>query len=204
MAPDVMDDLQELKALLDQAKRPRVKSLLSAEIERMQKGLIENEAKPAAPLEKIPVAAPEPRYTTVDSFSWDQDDKSVKIYIGIEGASADKVSSKFQDESFEIKIEDLGGKNYRCGVPRLQKPIDPAASNVIVKPKRLVVVLKKMATARWTDLHYKEDKFKPDEGKNPMAGIMDLMKNMYDEGDDNMKKTIAQAWTDARAKQGGL
>jgi calcyclin binding protein len=27
---------------------------------------------------------------------------------------------------------------------------------------------------------------------------MDLMKNMYDEGDDEMKKTIAKAWSDAR------
>ncbi|KAG9442364.1 hypothetical protein H6P81_018218 [Aristolochia fimbriata] len=31
-----------------------------------------------------------------------------------------------------------------------------------------------------------------------MAGIMDLMKNMYEEGDEDMKRTIAKAWTDAR------
>ena len=50
------------------------------------------------------------------------------------------------------------------------------------------------------DLHLKEDKLKPnlDKEKDPMAGIMDLMKNMYEEGDDEMKKTIAKAWTDAR------
>lgn len=32
-----------------------------------------------------------------------------------------------------------------------------------------------------------------------MAGIMDLMKNMYEGGDEEMKKTIAKAWTDARS-----
>jgi hypothetical protein len=28
-----------------------------------------------------------------------------------------------------------------------------------------------------------------------------LLQNMYDEGDDEMKKTIAKAWTDARTGQ---
>ncbi|EFJ37507.1 hypothetical protein SELMODRAFT_403890 [Selaginella moellendorffii] len=116
MAPDVMDDLQELKALLDQAKRPRLKSLLSAEIASIGLG-------------------------------GDESSLSSRIYLGIEGVSADKVSSKFRDESWQGRT--TGG-------------------------------------------------FKPDEGKNSTAGIMDLTKNMYDEGDDNMKKTIAQAWTDAR------
>lgn len=38
-----------------------------------------------------------------------------------------------------------------------------------------------------------------------MGGIMDLMKNMYQDGDDEMKKTIAQAFTDAnRGKKAGM
>jgi len=41
---------------------------------------------------------------------------------------------------------------------------------------------------------------KPDE--DPQAGIMNLMKKMYDEGDDDMKRTIAKAWTESREKQG--
>ncbi|KAD3068891.1 hypothetical protein E3N88_36771 [Mikania micrantha] len=53
----------------------------------------------------------------------------------------------------------------------------------------------------WVDLHFKEDKIKSnlDKERDPMAGIMDLMTNMYQEGDDEMKKTIAKAWTDARS-----
>ncbi|KAG6523860.1 hypothetical protein ZIOFF_013747 [Zingiber officinale] len=40
-----------------------------------------------------------------------------------------------------------------------------------------------------------KENLKPDLGqeKDPMAGIMDLMKNMYEEGDDEMKRTIAKA-----------
>lgn len=31
-----------------------------------------------------------------------------------------------------------------------------------------------------------------------------LMQNMYEEGDDEMKKTIAKAWTDARSGKPGM
>jgi calcyclin binding protein len=31
---------------------------------------------------------------------------------------------------------------------------------------------------------------------------MGMMKKMYDEGDENMKKTIAEAWTKANDKKG--
>ena len=30
---------------------------------------------------------------------------------------------------------------------------------------------------------------------------MDMMKKMYEEGDDNMKRTIAEAWTKAQDKK---
>ena len=30
---------------------------------------------------------------------------------------------------------------------------------------------------------------------------MDMMKKMYEEGDDNMKRTLAQAWTKANDKK---
>jgi calcyclin binding protein len=40
--------------------------------------------------------------------------------------------------------------------------------------------------------------------KNPEAGLMDLMKKMYEEGDENMKRTIAESWTKARDKNPGM
>ncbi|CAK9870864.1 unnamed protein product [Sphagnum jensenii] len=73
---------------------------------------------------------------------------------------------------------------------------------MLVKPKRIIVTLKKADGGNWIDLHKKEEKFKApamDKDKDPMSGIMDLMKNMYDEGDDEMKKTIAKAWSDAHS-----
>ena len=44
---------------------------------------------------------------------------------------------------------------------------------------------------------------KPDasKSKDPSAGLMDMMKKMYEEGDDEMKRTIAKAWTEGQDKK---
>ena len=42
---------------------------------------------------------------------------------------------------------------------------------------------------------------KPDTSKDPGAGLMDMMKKMYEEGDDEMKRTIAKAWTEGQDKK---
>lgn len=41
-----------------------------------------------------------------------------------------------------------------------------------------------------------------DEEGDPSAGVMNLLKQMYDDGDDEMKRTIAKAWTESRDKTG--
>lgn len=45
---------------------------------------------------------------------------------------------------------------------------------------------------------------KEEKDANPGDSIMNMMKKMYEEGDDNMKKTIAEAWTKAQDKKGGM
>jgi len=39
------------------------------------------------------------------------------------------------------------------------------------------------------------------EESDPSASLMNLMKKMYQDGDDEMKKTIAKAWTESQEKQ---
>lgn len=41
------------------------------------------------------------------------------------------------------------------------------------------------------------------EAKDPQAGLMNMMKKMYEDGDENMKRSIAEAWTKANDKKGG-
>ncbi|KAI3824573.1 hypothetical protein L1987_06036 [Smallanthus sonchifolius] len=167
-----------------------------------------NDAASVAPVPTlVPVSttvkvATEPalRYTTLGSFSWDQDTDKVKIYVFLEGVNQEKIQTEFNPMSVDVKFHDVQGKNYRCAIPKLNKEIVPEKCEVLVKPKKVIITLIKASKGNWLDVYFKEDKIKTNLGKerDPMTGIMSLMKNMYEEGDDEMKKTIAKAWTDAR------
>ncbi|KAL6546379.1 hypothetical protein OROMI_022100 [Orobanche minor] len=203
---DLAMDLEELKQLQSIAKRPRTVSLISSEIRNLEE--MSKEVAPApilapvsAPVSTISTANPHVNYTTLSSFSWDQDNDQLKVYMSLEGVDQEKIQADFKPMSFDIKFHDVQGKNYRCAIPKLNKEIVPEKCKLIVKPKRVVIALVKASKGNWLDLHFKEDKLKPNSNKerDPMAGIMDLMKNMYDEGDEDMKRTIAKAWTDARS-----
>ncbi|KAJ6724770.1 SGS DOMAIN-CONTAINING PROTEIN [Salix viminalis] len=185
MAEDLALDLQELRQLESIAKRPRVVSLISSEISHLEKLSKEQTSDP--------LSTSTPIQTPISS--------AVKIYVSLEGVEKEKIKSEFRATSFDVKFHDIQGKNYRCAIPKLNKEIVPEKCLVVVKPKRVIITLLKASKGNWLDIHFKEDKLKPnlDEKRDPMAGIMDLMKNMYDEGDEDMKKTIAKAWTDARS-----
>ncbi|XP_048438149.1 calcyclin-binding protein [Pyrus x bretschneideri] len=209
MAEEVALDVEELRHLQSIAKRPRVIDVISSEIRTLEKKLSQ-EAVPSPALQ-IPTpastatATPALHYTTLSSFSWDQDNDKVKIYISLEGVDQEKIEADFKPMSLDIKFHDVKGKNYRFVLPKLNKEINPEKCKVLVKPTRVVINLAKTSKDYWLDLKFKEDKLKPslDKEKDPMAGIMDLMKNMYEEGDPEMKQTIAKAWTDARLGKTG-
>ena len=64
---------------------------------------------------------------------------------------------------------------------------------------------------RWSHLtgYDKTKDFKPpkvdtETADDPSQGLMDMMKKMYEEGDDELKRTIAKAWTESRDKQMGF
>ena len=42
-----------------------------------------------------------------------------------------------------------------------------------------------------------------DKDADPQASIMNMMKDMYANGDDDMKRTIGKAWTESQNKGGG-
>ncbi|KAG2689006.1 hypothetical protein I3843_09G118600 [Carya illinoinensis] len=207
MADEIALDLEELHHLQTIAKRPRIVSLISSEICNLQK--LSKEAVSAPPSQiPTPISSaskvskdPALKYITLGSFSWDQDNDKVKIYISLEGVEQEKIETEFKPVSVDVKFHDVQGKNYRCAIAKLNKEIVPDKCKVVVKPKRVIITLFKASKGNWLDLQFKEDKLKPsvDKDRDPMAGIMDLMKNMYEEGDDEMKRTIAKAWTDARS-----
>ncbi|KAG7019517.1 Calcyclin-binding protein, partial [Cucurbita argyrosperma subsp. argyrosperma] len=206
MAEDLSLDLEELRHLHSIAKRPRVVSLISSEISNLEKlskeTVPQTHASTPASISTAKVSINSGIvYTPLPGFSWDQDNDKVKIYVSLEGIEDEKVEADYKKLSIDIKFHDVKGKNYRFAIPKLNKEIVPEKCKLLVKPTRAVITLYKASKGNWLDLHLKEEKLKPglDKERDPMAGIMDLMKNMYDEGDDEMKRTIAKAWTDARS-----
>ena len=106
------------------------------------------------------------------------------------------------------QIHDLNGKNYRLLVDNLDNNIVPDKSKVLVKANKITIKLKKVkgeySFDHWTDLRSKKNKADKDKMKSdPSAGIMDMMKNMYDDGDADMKKAIGEAMMKSREKQAG-
>ena len=97
---------------------------------------------------------------------------------------------------FDLRATDVGGANYRLFVEALDKDIIPEESRVVVKKNRITLKLKKVkgeySYDHWTDLKKKGGKAAKEKAKSsdPSAGIMDMMKDLYDNGDDNMRKII--------------
>ena len=207
---DLKKTKDEIQSLLSSATRTRVKKLLqdeldrveceiSAEEKRIEDGSAEEAKKPHIVLTKI------------TSYAWDQSPKFVKIYVTlpeVETLPEEKVSSKFTKSSLEIRMLGLKGKNYQFQTVHLLHPIIPESSHVKVKTGKLSIFLKKEKEENWSCLTEAENVKKTakqesrfDATKDPGEGVMDLMRKMYDEGDDEMKRTIAKAWTDSREKQ---
>jgi len=153
-------------------------------------------------------------FTPIKSFGWDQGEynsPSISIYVTLPGITkevASKVSCAFTDNSFDLKVNDLEGKSYRLYKDNLEKNIIPEESKYRVKKDKVVITLRKVKGSysydTWMNLQAKSSSSSK-EGKggtsskdNPMGGIMDLMKDMYQDGDDNMKKIIGEAMMKAQ------
>lgn len=113
----------------------------------------------------------------------------------------DNINLKTTKESLELSVENYDGKNYKFSVDKLHSAIDSEASSYILKKDKIVIKLVKKTNSPWSKLEYDEKadfKKEKDKKEDPQQGLMKMMQKMYEEGDDNMKKTIAEAFTKAR------
>ncbi|KAH8075836.1 hypothetical protein JL720_10546 [Aureococcus anophagefferens] len=78
-------------------------------------------------------------------------------------------------DSLDLRITDVGGKNYRLFVEALDKDIVPAESKILVKKNRVTVKLKKVkgeySYDHWSDLKKKGGKAakEKEKGRDPAA-----------------------------------
>jgi calcyclin binding protein len=213
-----MEEIEEVERLIETATFPGVKAHLQSYLNKLKakSTASASAAAPVATSANASVAAKETSavsrplsfggvYIPVENFSWDQgsyNSPTVTVYVEIPnvGSVKDNVTVDFGTHSFDFKVHGCDGKNYRLIKDNLDKDIVPHESKFIVKKDKVVIKLQKVkgeySYESWTSLTAKKprDATKDEQKKkDPMGGLMDMMKDMYEDGDDNMKKIIGEA-----------
>lgn len=176
----------------------------------------EEDTSPATSSTPAPAAASKPIYTgapvnslvynSIDRFAFDagtSSDKFVTVYLPLAGVGTipnkkEQISCEFGNDSFDVSVLNLNGKNYRLKRDNLEHDIVPGKSKYIVKADKIVLKLHKIKGEYgsfdfWSKLTDAKRKLKSQKGADPSAGLMDMMKDMYNSGDDNMRKIIGES-----------
>lgn len=206
-------DLLELGLLSDKAERKRVQELLKQEQKKVEKELAvkRQQKEQQARREADPSAASKATYTVkITNYAWDQSDKFVKIYLTLKDVHkipAENVEVNFTEGSFSVLVKNLDGKNHQMTILNLLYPIDEKDSYKKIKTDMVLVMCKKQTAKKWECLTKVEkqskEKEKPnvDDNADPSDGLMNMLKKIYSEGDDEMKRTINKAWSESQEKK---
>ncbi|XP_028162797.1 calcyclin-binding protein [Ostrinia nubilalis] len=220
---ELRSDIDELNELLKQAKRKKVQDLLSLEIRKMETEWIklkesENKSAPVdvAPSASTSVPVQSKRYQIkLNGYGWDQSDKYIKVFVTLKNVQSipkDQVYCKLTDRSMELHVENLENKDYLLVINKLLEPISVEDSHWKQKTDMVVIFLAKAhPNVKWSHVTEIEKKFedqrnsrfKPDdmETKDPQDSIMNLMRKMYESGDDEMKRMISKTMYESQHKK---
>jgi len=153
------------------------------------------------------------KYKSIDKFSFDAgsyNSPTVTIYILLPDIGThpkSQIDCSFTNSSFDLTISDFNGVNHRLLKDNFEHDIDPKGSKVRIKANKIILKLQKVKSEygsydSWNELTSNKGKAssakKKKDKDNPTASIMDLMKDMYDKGDDSMKKMIGETMTKQR------
>ena len=200
-------DLKELRRLVATGTTPYVESFLRAEITKLEAKFPDSAATAA------PAAAPlQPRvvYQTIDSYAFSDSNDAAKIIIrGIQGLEQAEINFAPTDHGFTVTVNRSAQKltNMKLTIEPVYKKIVPADSSYRVRGETLTISLAKKKKTSWMKLKKgaldtKKSKAESKEKakEDPNNALMDLMKKMYDEGDDEMKRTMQKAMWEAQHK----
>jgi len=200
--------IEDLQQLMQRAQRPRVQQFLQRCIGQLSQPAAADPAKPAAAAgiqigKQTVVRESRSQYVSIESFGWDQEGSKVFIYItsGVEGVIKSQVKCEFSSNSFDLQVCGLNGKNYRLLKQPLEHDVITEKCKFVVKKNRITITLHKTegkyGPDHWTGItakkgaQKKEDK--PSESDDPSASIMNMMKELYDDGDETTRKLIGEA-----------
>ncbi|TKR86532.1 hypothetical protein L596_011109 [Steinernema carpocapsae] len=215
---DIEKDMLELSQIRVKCQRPNIQKILdkhladycdqlkkaTAEAEK-QKATKEGQAA-AAPVNPL---LPRPK-TKITTYAYDESDKFMKLYITINGVQtvpAERISVEFTNNSVVMKVSDVNGRDYEMRIVDLAGIIVPEKSIWKQKTDKVLLMMKKSKEGEtWNAVIRagKKEKMMPDidPKADPQEGLMTMMKKMYDEGDDEMKRTIRKSFYENRNKSG--
>lgn len=185
----------------------------------MKREILAAEKLAASKQEKPTQSAAPTRYTSeLTNYAFDQSEKFVKLFVTLDGIEKiqnpdTNVTITFTERSLELKIVDFNNRDYKFVVNNLLEPIVVEKSYRKVKSDMIAIYLKKATEGKnWAELtvtakqlkDLKASAFKEDnaaESDDPSAGIMNMMKKLYESGDPEMKRMIAKTWQENADKR---
>lgn len=210
-------DIEELKSFMQQAQRQKCRVLLGLEVRKLETELtklVEADRPAVAKAVSCPTDSASKCYEVkLNNYGWDQSEKYVKLYVTLEKVNTlpeGAVYCNFTERSMDLRAMGLDNRNYQLPIHNLCEDIDTAKSYIKVKTNMVVVFLAKKVPKHWSHVtgvekRIKEAKTAPspdlDKGQDGEANLMNLMKKMYQDSDDDMKKIIAKAWTESQDKK---
>jgi len=222
-------DIAELKSLQDKATRSKVKDVLSVQVRKLETELVDlnDKLKAEAPaaesgIKTVGETSKRILECQLKDYSWDQSEKFVKLYLtglsGLDKCPNDHIKVTYSSESVSVKLGPINEKDnkvYTFSIKKTCHMINPEKSYHKCKSDYFVIFLAKhnpgsdwshitFAEKAAADAKKKTEDPKLDDKADPSASLMNLMKKMYDDGDDEMKRTIAKAWTEGQEKKNPL
>jgi calcyclin binding protein len=150
---------------------------------------------------------PTATYTPIDRFAFDAggySDPFVTLYVPIPGVGTipkEQITCHFETAAFDLIVSDPTNskKSYRLKKDQLEHDIIVKKSKIIIKSDKIIVKLAKVkgdygSFDYWSKLTdpKRNEKKKNKDVSNPAASITELMRDMYESGDDNMRKMIGE------------
>ncbi|VDK68299.1 unnamed protein product [Litomosoides sigmodontis] len=149
-------------------------------------------------------------YAICSVEAWDQSDRYVKLYLTIPDVHTvphEQIAVNFTESEVEVNARDVSSKNYSLIIKGLLKTINPSHSSFKQKTNLLLIMMEKNEEGNWKYLTKAEmqskEKSTPkfDQKSDPQESLMGLIKQLYDDGDDDMKRTIRKAWHESQTKK---
>jgi len=215
------EDLREVKRLLAAGSTPYVESMLRDEIAKITEILQKETVEAPKPVEKVPEPTPAPvapvaakkPIVPITSYSFSDDKMDCLVIIhdvkGLEGAV---ITFEPMPKTFSITID-----REAANLPTMKLTVTPLLHNVVpekcryrIKRDMIMITLQKKKEKKWhavkkdeMDLVKKKRKneLHPPLNGNSDAAVMNMMKILYEEGDDEMRRTIQKAMWESKNKK---